>query len=195
MVCNDSGLCEEEGCPGIPLTTDGVLDIDLKAIRVSGAVTLNGAPLPNATGSRGSIVFSERKSGKGLGMDLETTGPITYEVVIPPGVYDVRLEANPSLCLDDLPSPWPCVSGPILTELNLSTDGVLDIDIPAVWVQGSITLKGAQMPPESSDRGSLVFSRQGGGSASTKSFETTKVSARETTSPRFPAPTEPYDRE
>jgi hypothetical protein len=54
--------------------------------------------------------------------------------------------------------------------MTLNTDGVLDIDIPAVKVQGSVTLKGAQMPLEQSDRGNLEFVLTRGGSISTDNF-------------------------
>ena len=46
-----------DGCNGVALTQTGVLDLDLHSVALSGAITLNGAPLPDATASRGALTF------------------------------------------------------------------------------------------------------------------------------------------
>src|SRR5688500_16833692 len=44
-----------EGCNGIPIEQSGVLDVNIQAITVSGAVKANGAPLRDESGSRGQL--------------------------------------------------------------------------------------------------------------------------------------------
>lgn len=167
----DSGL--PPGCRGLAITTDGVLDVDLGLVRISGAVTLNGAVLPAASGSRGALVFTHRASRTAVSVPLPAGGPGQYGVALAPGVYDLAYAANPAWCVAAQPSPVPCTGGPLLQGVSLTTDGALDVDLPAVTVSGRVTLNGADLPSQSTSRGQLAFLRQDGTPAFTRSLGTT----------------------
>jgi hypothetical protein len=144
------------------LTADGVLGIDLHAVRVSGAVTLAGRRLPDAAADRGRILFALRDGGPVRVIALDTRGAIAYDVRVLPGTYDISLDANTSACAADVPPAVPCVPGP-LRSVALTADGVLDIDIPAVSVAGAITLNGGRLPTDAHTRGRIAFIQDGGG--------------------------------
>jgi len=158
------------GCQGVSLRQSGVLDLDLATVRVSGRVTLGGATLPNENTDRGSLRFVESHTGASVQTPLGSSGDVSYELRLAPGRYDVSLVANDYLCSYSTLPQVPCVSGPLLNDVALDTDGVLDVNIPSIQVQGAVSLNGADMPGENTDRGQLLFSLAGGGSLRSQSF-------------------------
>jgi hypothetical protein len=97
------------------LTADGVLDIPLRAIGISGAVTLNGAPLPAATGDRGTLTFARTGGGGSVAHPLQSTGPTNYAFRIMPGTFVAAHEANAGLCGPGIALPsMPCASQIVL---------------------------------------------------------------------------------
>ncbi len=164
----DGGL--PEGCQGTPLTTDGVLDLDLKMVTITGAVHLNGGALPSEAGSRGSVIFTEKKTGSSASVPLRTSGPINYALSLAPGIYDVSFAANAVLCAGASTPQMPCTGGPLLKDVSLTADGALDVDIRSVSVSGNVTLNGQALPAQSSSRGRLSFGIKGGSAATTRDF-------------------------
>lgn len=142
-------------CQGIGLESDGVLDVDLQRIEVRGSVTLGGAPMPDATGSRGTIIFVREDGGGAVSLALGSSGAASYAVALAPGRYDVIFAGNPSLCSDPARPAIPCNWGPLREDLSLTSDGVLDLDVRAFRVQGEVTLRGEALPEGS--RGSILF--------------------------------------
>jgi len=174
-------LCSGSTAPGIPctggsiardlaLTTDGVLDADLKRVMVTGRVTVKGAAMPTATGNRGALVLARADGAALTSASFGTSGDATYTLSLWPGTYDARLSANTGLCAPGSAAPpVPCVGGLLHAGNGLSSDGVLDVDITPVMVSGTVTLNGGALTTEAVDRGSIAFSRitsQGGNSAS-----------------------------
>jgi hypothetical protein len=156
-------------CPGTALFSDGVLDLDLKAVRLSGRITLDGAPLPDETADRGTLRFVAKATQVSFDVPLKVTGPVAYQKVVTPGVYDIELLANAALCTSGAPH-LPCVGGPVRNGVAITADGVLDLDLHAIHVTGAVTLKGQPMPDEASARGTLRFALEHGGSVATASF-------------------------
>jgi hypothetical protein len=158
-------------CDGFELSTNGVLDLDLRAITLSGSVTLRGAPLPDEAAPRGYLLFEDARNGASALVDLESTGAFNYRLTLPPGEYDVSFVGNPESCADpSTPPGMPCGSGPLLRAVSLRADGVLDVDIPVVTVSGSVTLDGVTLPDEALDRGRLEFRGSAGSQATTASL-------------------------
>jgi hypothetical protein len=95
---------------------------------------------------------------------------VTYGLALWPGVYEVELAANAALCGQGLAAPpVPCIGGAVRSAVRVEADGVLDVDLPAVTVSGTVRLNGAPLPAESAGRGSIGFARssaEGGGMAS-----------------------------
>ena len=180
----DAAGCQQDTPPAIPcnggvikpqinLAADGVLDLDVPAVKVSGNVTLAGAVLPTATANRGALTFTGASGTGATTRPLGTTGNGFYAVTLLPGSYSVALAANAALCGPTLTPEVPCLGGTLIASMPLSSDGVLDVDIRAVTVTGTATLNGQPLPTTTSDRGSLRFTRAAGGGGATYSFGTT----------------------
>lgn len=153
---------------GLSLDVSGVLDLDVRRVEVGGAVTVGGAPMADGSDDRGSLLF-EPTGGAGTSGGLSVpgfgaAGPVTYSTSVVAGSYTVALVANPGQCAGELP-PTPCVGGPLLASVDLSSSGVLDLDIPRIDISGKVTLAGADLPDEAGERGTVVFTGAAGGSA------------------------------
>jgi hypothetical protein len=140
--------------------TDGVLDAALRRVQVSGSVTLKGAAMPTTTASRGTLTFSTTGGGAASSASFGTTGNVTYGLSLWPGTYDISFGANVALCTGVAPAPaLPCTGGSLRAAVSVATDGVLDLDVPAVTVSGTVTLNGAALPTETVTRGSVGIGR------------------------------------
>lgn len=143
------GACGPSGAPcngaslrtGVMLSSDGALDLDVRSVRVRGALTLAGAPLPDATAARGALVFAP-DGGGAASVAVSRAGAFTYDVVLSPGTYRVAWQGNAALCATAV-SPVPCNGGALRAGVNLSADGVLDLDMRAVRVRGAVRVNGA----------------------------------------------------
>jgi hypothetical protein len=154
----------------VALTADGILDIDIPVIEVSGAITLQGSALAitKDTAGLGAIGFARTGGGETASVTLGESGPASYLVRLIPGSYDVSLQTNPRACFNVTSIaallPLPCNSGVIKESVPLGDSRVLDLDIPVVRVSGNVTLDGQPLPAEYSPRGQLQFVRRPTGS-------------------------------
>jgi hypothetical protein len=127
--------------------------------------------MPAATGSRGGLMLVRADGAATTSASFGMSGEATYALSLWPGVYDVRLSANPTLCAVGLPAPAvPCVGGLLRAAASLQADGALDVDVPAVTVRGNVTLAGRPLPPETLDRGRITFARVAGEGGDAASF-------------------------
>ncbi|WP_394841469.1 hypothetical protein LZC95_30895 [Pendulispora brunnea] len=145
---------------GVSLVHDGNVDIDIPAVEVSGQVTLNGKPLPDAGLERGRLKWAMKDGGE-FAISLGDRGAKSYDVTLLPGVYGVDLTANPRAC--DTSTDIPCAGGPLRSDIAIQQNGNLDIDVPAVRVTGKVTLNDQPLPDVSTGRGQLVWRRTNGG--------------------------------
>jgi len=177
----NSGLCSDSPAPrlpctggtlseSLPVTTDGVFDADIRSVRVSGAVTLNGQPFPDHQGERGHLALSSEDGGMVETPPSGSSGALDYELALWPGTYEVMWISNPALCDGDQRPLAPCMDGTVREAASLTTDGVLDVDVRSVQVEGAIKLNGETLPDAAGDRGLLVFTRSAGGTATTSSL-------------------------
>jgi hypothetical protein len=152
------GVAPPPECTGLDLQDDGVLDLDLRAVSVTGAVMRNGAPLADQTGSRGQVLFrgTGTLAGSSIAVDLGSTGPKTYALRLPPGTYDVDYVPSASACATGTDSVMPCGGGSLRRGVAILADGVLDLDVRVVVVTGAVTLKGS-VYPDQPRAGSLGF--------------------------------------
>lgn len=147
-------------CPGVPLSQNGTLDVNLRSLKISGMVTLNGAALPSATASRGSILFQDKRTRTAATYDLGLAGAGSYALVLAPGQYDILFVANPSLCKSPT-NTLPCSGGTLKGAMQLSAAGVLDLDLRSVVVQGRVTVNGAAIPAANQASGAIAFKGSG----------------------------------
>ncbi|HUU00193.1 MAG TPA: hypothetical protein VM425_01990 [Myxococcota bacterium] len=144
---------------GLVLNGPGVLDLDLKVIDVSGALTVNGAEMqPGAGGGeRGQISFSDGTGSVSAGFGR--SGPAAYLLKLYSGNYTVAV-SNSTDCPASGLSPVPCQTRRLASGLVLESSGVLDYDLSVVAVSGAVTINGAEMSESvtGGERGRLVFS-------------------------------------
>ncbi len=132
---------------GIALTESGSLDLDLRAVRVTGRITLDGAALPNAAYAWPQIELRGADGSSGALVDLDGTRSSQYDVRVLPGTYDVVYSERSAVCTG---TPYPCQQAVVVkTAVAIDKAGVLDIDIPTVHVAGRVTLDGAAPPAAS----------------------------------------------
>jgi hypothetical protein len=150
--------------PGVALQATGVLDIDVKTIAVSGAITLDKAAAPAAT----SVKISLRGDDASTGTLVARVAP-TYQTRILAGTYDLLYTNSESSCPG---MPWPCQQNQILrTDVSIATAGALDIDIPTIALSGRVTLAGAMPPAASYTRPRITLRGEGGSSGTLVDLE------------------------
>src|SRR5258706_14689921 len=110
MPCNGGLLKSKQS-----FAASGVFDVDIPAIEVTGAVTLNGAPMPDRAVDRGQIAFSYTGAARTLG----NLGPGQYRVTLLPGSYDVGYSPGGVGCDG---SAFPCVGGFLKQGVTLDHD-------------------------------------------------------------------------
>lgn len=134
----------------VSVTSDGVKNLNLDVITVSGAVTVDGAAPATTTASyRGTLSFKNTETSTAATVRLPATGPATYAVALVPGTYEVTVSS------DD----WAKIPGPTakLGTFSFSTSSTKNFDILTATVSGTLTVDGAQPPATSGSRGSLRF--------------------------------------
>jgi hypothetical protein len=144
----------------------GVLDVDVKSVKITGNVTLNGVALPDYARVSFAAAASAADGSTGGGFSLETKS--SYSVLLVPGSYDIGYGG--ASCSDTM-QPLPCNSGTIKESVSLAATGALDIDIPSVTVTGKVTLAGKEPPMTQSSRGAVTFADKKGGAATSPSFD------------------------
>lgn len=148
---------QASGCTGLPypcqrapirtalaLSSDGVLDVDIKTVAVSGRVTLDGVAPPASANGRPRLELRGAGDATGVLVDLDDQPTGQYQTRVLAGTYDVLYTADTSSCVG---TPYPCQRGVVVRSgVALTGSGVLDIDVKTVGVSGRITLDGAIAP-------------------------------------------------
>jgi|GEM_PF-2804584 len=152
------------GCEGVELKTSGTFDLNMERVVIQGTLTLDGEPLPKPDEGfgAGSLLFT-REDGLAsatLALDGETQ---TYEVGLTPGVYHIDYIGDPAACSKpDEPSTLPCNTGRLAEAVTLTQQGVLDLDIPTVTIQGTLSLNGEALPEFDDSAVGIVFTDEMG---------------------------------
>jgi hypothetical protein len=161
VPCVGADLFETE------IGSDGALDIPLQTARVTGTVTIDGAPPADGPG-RGSLRFVAQREGAesatAPAIVLPSAGAATYAATLLVGVYGLAWSPG-SACV---PASGPCNGGSIgLTVAVTAGGGALDVDVPVSTITGAVTLAGGPLPGDG-ELGRLSFEQLGGGTLSTE---------------------------
>jgi uncharacterized Zn-binding protein involved in type VI secretion len=157
---NDPIPCQDHlAKKSVALNASGSLNLDLVVVQVSGAVTLNGQPLPASPHDRGQLDFQDQDSHARSMPGFGASGPGTYSGSIFAGTYDVFYRHAPACQHDD---PIPCQDHLAKKSVALNASGNLDLDLVVVQLSGQITVNTKPMPDSPHDRGHLELRDQDG---------------------------------
>jgi len=138
------------------LSSSRTVNLDLKVVTISGAVTLNGAQMPDDPYGyrRGDVRFRRLDTGYFLDIPIEATGPATYTTGLYAGKYNLEFDSN-----DTDQTVLPYLETFVRGGLDIQTNSVLDFDLQAYTVTGTVTKNGAPMPddPYGYVRGDIRF--------------------------------------
>ncbi len=121
---------------GVPITSDSVIDLDVRAVVVQGRITFQGMKFPS-----GESLGSLRIGGTTANLVRDAAGNATFAVRVVPGTYDFVWGPGSSAS-EVLPA-----NGATLREnVAVTSDSAIDLDVRAVTVQGTLTFQGARFP-------------------------------------------------
>jgi hypothetical protein len=133
-------------------------DFDVPLVGVSGSLTRNGQTWPDSGASRGTVAFTDARSGSRYTFDVGATGAAHYAGQVLGGTYDIAFVGG----ADDAPLP---AYAPCSLERGRSITSAVtqDYDVKAAGVHGTVTLNGGALPdspmlPAGASRGAIVFS-------------------------------------
>lgn len=151
--CADGALpCGVRKVKSVTVSTSGALDVDVDVVKVSGALTVNGAAMGGSPTNtpRAELVFVGPTAAP---LRLTASGAATFSQTLYPGTYGVQL-ANASDCAN---GPVPCQVRVLETAKTLTADATLAWDLPVVEVAGAVTHNGVAPAGSTSPRGELLF--------------------------------------
>jgi len=137
----------------VSITNNGVLNMDVPAITVSGQFLINGAPAPALALETGDMFFVDADTDTKV--YLGETRHQTYQVIVIPGNYDLQYERIAGSVQVPANS-----SARFLKDLPLPVAGVYDIDLPMVSISGDFLVNGAPAPNVQTERAAIRL-RQG----------------------------------
>jgi hypothetical protein len=135
------------------VTNNGVLNIDVPVIQLSGAFTVNGAPTPVTETESGRISFFDAETNTKV--QLGETPTQTYVRLLIPGTYDVHYEGLTGANVMPANS-----SARFQKNVALLANGVFNINLPVVEISGKFRVNGAPAPNSATENSHITL-RQG----------------------------------
>lgn len=131
----------------VDFTTDRMLVVDLVSHPVTIALTANGAPIADSTGSRGTVSISRVDETGAEGRDVAATGPAGVSTRLAPGTYAVFWTPPfDDRCRDGDLGPVPC-NLTSLGEIEVTGPTDVTLDIASVLVRGVVNIGGTPLAP------------------------------------------------
>jgi hypothetical protein len=132
--CTGPEPCGRHVLGSIDLQTDGVFDLPVPRVHVTGTLRIDGAP------PEGAIDVWLRAGAHRVSVDA--TG--VWDATLVPAVYDIGVEAPFETCR--VGGRLPCVPARIRAALPLMADGALDLDAATIDVTGAVSVNGVPTP-------------------------------------------------
>ncbi len=124
---------------GLDISGDMVFDIDVPSVGVGGDFLLNGVPFPVSNLETGRIQARDRQNGA-LSI-LGETSDQTYVARLIPGAYDLmysRIAGTAIVPANRLTA--------FRRDVAITNNGALDLDVPAITVNGQFLINGSTAP-------------------------------------------------
>jgi hypothetical protein len=148
------------------LNSNAQVDLDLSVITLQGGVTVNGGTVPDDTRDRGTIILTPSSGGSSASASIGAAGPAAYTLQAYAGTYDVQLDSTGN------GRTLPAESTLVRRGFALAASTSLDVALAVAHVSGTVTVNGAAVPDDTSDRGDARFVDLSTGSAVTASVGT-----------------------
>ena len=126
-------------------------EIDVPAVALSGAFTMNGAEPPEGQFENGTVVLRNLVTGDEV--ELGDTRDRTYDAIVIPGLYQVHYGRR----LADAEAPINQDARLGEVEITDVGDDVLDVDIPVAMLSGEFTLDGDTPPNGNFENGRILL--------------------------------------
>ncbi|HTD66985.1 MAG TPA: hypothetical protein VK846_10695, partial [Candidatus Limnocylindria bacterium] len=137
----------------VSILSNGLLNIDVPTIQLTGAFTVNGAPTPVTETEAGRISLLDPETGTKVLLGHTTFQQYQRRVI--PGTYDVHYEG-----LTGGHTMPANSSARFLSSVALAASGVFNIDLPVVQISGAFRVNGAPTPNAATEN-ALITLRQG----------------------------------
>lgn len=126
-------------------------DVDIMRVRISGEITLGGAPPPDSEYQDGHLFLREIETGDSVLLANTRAGAFAAPVV--PGQYEIVYAA------DHAAGPLPVNTGAVIGDVTVDESPAQDfaIDVPVLAVGGAITLDGETPPTITTDVANLYL--------------------------------------
>jgi hypothetical protein len=140
----------------VPVEIDGVLDIDVAAVAISGNITLGGELPPSSVYEDGSLYL--RNTATDDAVLLGNTHLGSYSAIVVPGDYEL-------FYVQEVGGDVPSNQNAALTGVTIGAPMMLDVDIPVVDLSGEFVLATGPVPDSANDGGQLYLRALNGDSA------------------------------
>lgn len=119
----------ERSCSGQSLSSDGVLDGNLKVVDVQGTVEQVGDLPKMYSNWSGTLVFRRKATGEAFTVGLEASAgeSVSYSIRLYEGTYDVEFQPGTG-CGEQAGGPH-CETQTLHDAIDLTSDGTLDGDV------------------------------------------------------------------
>lgn len=139
----------------VAIDSDGVLDIDVEAVAISGSFTLAGELPPSSVYEDGSIYL--RNTATDDAVLLGNTHNGGYSAMVVPGDYEL-------FYVQEVGGSVPSNQNAALTGVTILAAMTLDVDVPVVDLSGDIVLSTGPVPVIPGDGGQLYLRARDGDS-------------------------------
>jgi hypothetical protein len=148
----------EEECSLEPITSDSAYTWDVGVVTLEVVLTLNGERFPAAPtdAPRGRVYLRNKRSIGAHSLDVDASGEAHARGLVFTGHYDAVLVPTDTLIVPGI--EWQNERR-LATDLAISEDTRLEIDLRTVSVTGAATVNGETMPdsPNAATRGRIHF--------------------------------------
>jgi hypothetical protein len=139
----------------VPVDNDGVLDIDVEAVAISGNFTLAGELPPSSVYEDGSIYLRNTETDDAVLLGNTHNGG--YSAVVVPGEYEL-------FYVQEVGGTVPSNQNAALTGVTIGAAMTLDVNVPVVDLSGDIVLSTGPVPDNAGDGGQLYLRARDGDS-------------------------------
>jgi len=133
------------------LEDSGQLEVDIPAVALAGAITINGGPPPQEVYQNGYLYLRNRATKDAVRLGETRDG--SFQVPVIPGDYEVFYVLKEGG--DEVPANANAWVEQVKVPNTPEVGATVDVDIPAVILRGDFTINGSTPPDSQYDTGTI----------------------------------------